>query len=125
MPFAPTGKYISPKQRIYCYLTSRKVPCAGRDFFDRSSLLAHDTPYEVVFSIVARCRPDRQHIKFPPNVKTTLERFQGMAMRPTKTSFFLFGGLGFNMNRKTEPINCDFSQVYRLCVLASGTNYRH
>lgn len=102
MPPAPTRKYISPKWRIYCYLTSRKVPCAGRDFFDRSSLLAHDTLHKVGFSIVERCRPDRQHIKFPPNVKTTLERFQGMAMRPTKTSFFLFGGLDFSMSRKKQ-----------------------
>lgn len=71
---APTRKYISPKWRRYCYLINRKVPCAGRDFFDRSSLLAHDTLHEVGFSIVERCRPDRQHIKTSPNSKTGLER---------------------------------------------------
>ena len=36
MLLAPTGKYISPKQRIYCYLTNRKVPYADKDFFDES-----------------------------------------------------------------------------------------
>lgn len=102
MPFAPAGKYISPKRRSDSYLTSRKVPCASKAFFGDSSLLAHDTLCEVAFSIVERCRHRGQHIKIPPNVKTTLERFQGMAMRPTKTSFFLFGGLDFSMSRKKQ-----------------------
>ena len=69
MPFAPTRKYISLKQRIDSYFISRKVPCAGKDFFDDSSLLAHDTLCEVAFSVVERCRPGGQHIKIPPNSK--------------------------------------------------------
>jgi hypothetical protein len=75
MPFAPAGKYISPNWRSYSYLTSRKVPCTSKAFFDDSSLLAHDTLCEVAFSIVERCHPGGQHIKIPPNAKTTLEGF--------------------------------------------------
>ena len=95
MPLAPTGKFISLKQRTYCYLTSRKVPCAGRDFFDRSSLLAHDTPYEVGFSVVERCRPGGQHIKIPPNSNGFggHQPISGTTIQPTKNTVFLLGGL--------------------------------
>ena len=104
MPFAPTGKYISPKQRIDSYLISRKVPCAGKDFFDNSSLLAHDTLCEVASSIVERCRPGGQHIKIPPNSKrvwrVSTDFRYAKAAHPN--AVFLLGGLAIFFSDKSK-----------------------
>lgn len=103
-PFAPAGKYTSPKQRSDSYLISRKVPCASKDFFDDSSLLAHDTLCEVAFSIVERCHPGGQHIKIPPNSKrvwraSTNFRY-GKAAHPN--AVFLLGGLTISFSDKLK-----------------------
>ena len=47
-----------------------------------------------------------------------------MTKLPTKTPFFLFGGLvKFYIHVKKEPMTYEvISQVHRLCVLASGTS---
>ena len=104
MPFAPTGKYISPKWRSDSYLISRKVPCAGKDFFDGSSLLAHDTLCEVAFSIVERCRPGGQHIKIPPNSKrvwrVSTDFRYAKAAHPN--AVFLLGGLAIFFSDKSK-----------------------
>ena len=46
-----------------------------------------------------------------------------MTKLPTKTPFFLFGGLvKFYIHVKKEPITYEvISQVHRLCVYASGS----
>ena len=104
MLLAPTGKYISPKQRIDSYLISRKVPCAGKDFFDDSSLLSHDTLCEVAFSIVERCRPGGQHIKIPPNSKrvwrVSTDFRYAKAAHPN--AVFLLGGLAIFFSGKSK-----------------------
>ena len=104
MPLAPTRKYISPKQRIDSYLISRKVPCAGKDFFDDSSLLAHDTLCEVAFSIVERCRPGGQHIKIPPNSqrvwRVSTDFRYAKAAHPN--AVFLLGGLAIFFSGKLK-----------------------
>ena len=104
MPFAPTGKNISPKQRTDSYLINRKVPCAGKDFFDDSSLLAHDTLCEVAFSIVERCRPSGQHIKIPPNSKRVwrVSTDFGYAKSAHQNTVFLLGGLAIFFSDKSK-----------------------
>ena len=104
MLLAPTGKYISPKRRIDSYFISRKVPCAGKDFFDSSSLLAHDTLCEVAFSVVERCRPGGQHIKIPPNSKrvwrVSTDFRYAKAAHPN--AVFLLGGLAIFFSDKSK-----------------------
>ena len=45
-----------------------------------------------------------------------------MAKQPTKILFFYMVGVRLKtLLNKIEPTNCDFSQVHRLCVFASGS----
>ena len=106
MPFAPIRKHISPKRRSDSYLISRKVPCAGKDFFDTSSLLAHDTLCEVAFSVVERCRPGRQHIKIPPHSqrvwRVSTDFRYAKAAHPN--AVFLLGGLAIDFSAKQNRV---------------------
>lgn len=45
-------------------------------------------------------------------------------MSPPKRRFFWWT-CSVYWHEKAEPINCDRSQIYRLCVLAAGTNNRY
>ena len=129
MLLAPTRKYISPKKRIYFCLTNRKVPCAGKDFFDNSSLLAHDTLHEVGSSIVRRCRPGGQHIRIPPNSKRVWRasaNFRYDKAAHQKHRFFYSVGVSYLYPIKIEPMICEVthtSSALRLCVWLFDDSY--
>ena len=80
------------------------MPCASKAFFDRSSLLAHDTPYEVVSSVVERCCPSGQRIKIPPNSNGFggHQPIEGTTMQPAKNTVFLLGGLAVFFSVKLD-----------------------
>ena len=118
-------RYFSSNMQIFdFYLLGAKSPCTKIDFFNRlsthslfdickqKSLLTGNTANLPLAACLAYFG-----IKIPPNFKKRSRRdFKAWQISSPKHRFFYSVGLSYLWLYKTKPINCDFSQVHRLCI---------